>query len=160
MMPRDCRQKGMFMKLPIFLATIGLVASTAFAADDPIAARQAIMDANGAAAAAAGGMLKGEIPYSPVVAKATLASLNATAHTFGDYFPEGSADPAKSAAAPKIWEDPAGFEAALAKFSTDVSAAMAASGKDGPADQAAFQAAIQPVLGNCRSCHETFRLKN
>ncbi len=89
-----------------------------------------------------------------------IATLNATAHTFGDYFPEGSADPAKSGAAPKIWEDPAGFEAALAKFSADVAAAMQASGKAGPADKEAFQAAITPVLGNCKTCHETYRLKN
>lgn len=118
------------------------------------------MDANGAAAAVAGGMLKGEIAYAPASGKLVIAALNATAHTFGDYFPEGSADPAKSAAAPKIWEDPAGFEAAIAKFSTDVAAALAASGKDGPPDQAAFQAAITPVLSNCKSCHESYRLKN
>ena len=147
------------MKLPIVLGALGLSAAAAFAADDPIAARQAIMDSNGASAAVAGGMLKDEIPYSPTVGKAVIAALNATAHTIGDYFPEGSSDAAKSAAAPKIWEDPAGFQAALAKFSTDVAAALQASGKDGPADKAAFQAAVQPVLGNCKTCHETFRLK-
>ena len=149
--------------LPIALGALGLSALAALAAsaaDDPIAARQAIMDANGAAAASGAAMLKQEIPYSPVVAKTVIAAFNATAHTFGDYFPEGSADAAKSAAAPKIWEDPAGFEAAIAKFSTDVSAATQASGKDGPADLAAFQAALQPVLGNCKTCHESFRLKN
>lgn len=146
--------------LPIVLGALGLSAVAAFAADDPIATRQAIMDANGAAAAVAGGMLKDEIPYDPTVAKAVIAALNATAHTLGDYFPEGSADPAKSYAAPKIWEDPAGFEAAIAKFSTDVAAALKVSGKDGPADKAAFQAAIQPVLGNCKACHEAYRLEN
>jgi cytochrome c556 len=150
------------MKLPILLGALGLAAATAaFAADDPVAARQAIMDSNGAAAAVAGGMLKDEIPYSPVVAKAVIAALDATAHTFGDYFPAGSeGEPGKSSAAPKIWEDPTAFEAALAKFSTDVAGAATASGKDGPADKAAFQAAVQPVLGNCKSCHESFRLKN
>lgn len=154
-------QKGMSMKLPLVLGALGLSAAAAFAADDPVAARQAIMDSNGAAAAVAGGMLKDEIPYSPTVGKAVITSLNATAHTIGDYFPEGSgSDPAKSAAAPKIWEDPAGFQAAIAKFSTDVAAALQASGKDGPADKAAFQAAVQPVLGNCKTCHETYRLKN
>ena len=146
--------------LPITFGLLGFSALAVFAADDPIAARQAIMEANGAAAAVAGATLKGEIPYSPTVAKAVIAALNATAHTFGDYFPEGSADPAKSEAAPKIWEDQAGFEAALAKFSTDVATAMQASGKDGPPDLAAFQAAVQPALGNCKSCHESFRLEN
>ena len=37
-------------------------------------------------------MLKGEIPYSPVLGKAVIAALDATAAAFGDYFPEGSAD--------------------------------------------------------------------
>ena len=148
------------MKLPILLGAVALVASAAAAADDPIAARQAIMDSNGTSAAVAGGMLKDEIPYSPVVAKSVIGALNATAHTFGDYFPEGSLDPARSSAAPKIWDDPAAFEAALAEFSTAVAAAVQASGKDGPADKAAFQAAMQPVLGTCRTCHESFRVKN
>lgn len=146
--------------LPILLGALAFAATAAPAADDPIATRQAIMDANGAAAAVAAGMLKDEIAYSPVVAKAAIAALNATAHSFGAFFPEGSADPARSAAAPAIWEDAAGFDAAIAKFSTDVAAALEASGKDGPPDKAAFQAAIQPVLGNCRTCHEAFRLKN
>lgn len=145
--------------LPIALGAFGLSALAAVAADDPIAARQAVMDANGSAGAAAGGMLKQEIPYSPVVANAVIGALNATAHTFGDYFPEGSDDPDRSSAAPKIWEDPAAFEAALAKFSTDVAAAVSAAGKDGPPDLAAFQAAIQPVMANCRSCHEEFRIR-
>jgi cytochrome c556 len=153
-------KKGMSMRPAIVLGALALSAAAAFAADDPIAARQAIMDGNGAAAAVAGGILKDEIPYEPALGKLVIAAFNATSHTFQDYFPEGSADPARSGAAPKIWEDPAGFDAALAKFSADVAAAQKASGKDGPADKAAFQAAIQPVLGNCKTCHETFRLKN
>ena len=124
--------------LPIALGALGLSALAALAADDPIAARQAIMDANGAAAASGAAMLKQESPYSPGVAKAVIAAFNATAHPFGDYSPEGRADAARSAAAPKIWEDPAGFEAALVKFSTDASAATAASGKDGPALHVSF----------------------
>nr|WP_306306754.1 cytochrome c [Nitratireductor aquibiodomus] len=43
---------------------------------------------------------------------------------------------------------------------TDTAAAVEASGKDGPADLAAFQAAIGPVFGNCKSCHENFRVQN
>ena len=54
----------------------------------------------------------------------------------------------------------AGFQAALGKFQTAVAAAVAASGKDGPPDAAAFQAAVQPVLGTCKSCHETYRIEN
>jgi cytochrome c556 len=143
--------------LPILFGALAL-ATTAFAQDDPIATRQVLMDNNGAAAALAGGMLKDEIAYSPVAGKAVIQALSATAHAVGSFFPEGSADPARSKASPKIWEDAAGFQAALAKFGTDVAAAQEASGKDGPADKAAFAAAIQPALGNCKACHEAYRL--
>jgi cytochrome c556 len=95
-----------------------------------------------------------------VAGKAEVQAFSATAQAVGSYFPEGSADPASSKASPKIWEDAAGFQAALTKFQTDVAAALEASGKDGPADKAAFAAAVQPVLGNCKSCHESYRLED
>ena len=104
--------------------------------------------------------MKDEVAYSPVIGKAVIAAFSATAHAYGDFFPEGSADPAKSAASPKIWEDAAGFQAELEKFRASVAAAREASGKDGPADKAAFTAAVQPVLGSCKSCHEGYRLEN
>jgi cytochrome c556 len=95
-----------------------------------------------------------------VLGKAVIEAFSATAHAYGSFFPEGSTDPARTKASPKIWEDPAGFRAALDKFSADVAAAREAAGKEGPADKAAFAAAVQPVLGNCKSCHEDFRLEN
>ena len=152
------QQKG-DEKLPIVLGALA-VRRAAFAADDPIAARQAIMDCNGASAAVAGGMLKEEIPYSPAVGKAVIASLNADRPHHRELFPRGQQRPREER---RRAQDPGGsrrLQAALAKFSTDVAAALQASGKDGPADKAAFQAAVQPVLGNCKTCHETFRLKN
>jgi cytochrome c556 len=147
-------------KLPILIGALTALATVAFAADDPIAARQALMDNNGGAAGLAGAVMKDEVAYSPVIGKAVIVAFRATAHAYGDYFPEGSADPAKSAASPKIWEDPAGFQAELGKFQTNVAAAFEASGKDGPADKAAFTAAVQPILGSCKSCHEGYRLEN
>jgi cytochrome c556 len=142
-------------------AILGLAAAAApgAAAEDPIAARQALMSSNGASAAVAGAILKDELAYSPVVGKSVIASLEATAMVFGDFFPEGSLDPANSSAAPKIWEDPAGFTDVLAKFQQAAAAANTAAGKEGPADKAAFAAAVQPVLETCRSCHEGFRVK-
>jgi cytochrome c556 len=136
------------------------LATAAFAADDPIAIRQALMDNNGAAAGVAGAVMKDQIAYAPVLGKAVIEAFSATAHAYGSFFPEGSTDPARTKASPKIWEDPAGFQAALDKFSADVAAAREAAGKEGPADKAAFAAAVQPVLGNCKSCHEDFRLEN
>jgi cytochrome c556 len=132
--------------------------SAAHAADDPIAIRQDLMEANGAAAAVSAGLLKGEIPYNPVVAKEAIMALRAVSHAFGSFFPEGS-EKGNTKASPKIWQDAAGFQAALAKFQKDADAAAEASGKKGPADLAAFKTAITPVLKNCAACHHDYRLK-
>jgi cytochrome c556 len=50
--------------------------------------------------------------------------------------------------------------AALGEFRTATDAAVTASGREGPADAAAFTAAVQPVLGTCRTCHEAFRIND
>lgn len=145
-------------KLVIAVSALALSATAVIAADDPIAVRKGLMQSVGAAAGVSGGLMKGEIDYNPVVAKLAIATMSGVAHAYGDYFPEGSTSDA-STASPKIWEDAAGYQAALDKFKADTEAAVAAAGKDGPADLAAFQAAVGPVLANCKSCHEAFRIQ-
>lgn len=151
-------------KLPVkktiaALALLAAGAATALAADDPIAARKALMQANGGAAGLSAGMMKGEIAYSPAAGKAAITALHATAMTFGDYFPEGSDMGVDTKASPKIWEDPDGFQAELDKFKSATDAAMQASGRGGPGDIEAFKAAIGPVLGTCKSCHEGYQIQ-
>ncbi|TYC52261.1 cytochrome c [Rhodobacterales bacterium] len=141
------------------LSVLTFAGASAIAAEDPIATRQAIMSSVGAAAGLGGGMMKGDVAYSPAAGKSAIATMRAASLTFGDFFPEGS-DQGKTGAAAKIWEDPDGFKAELAKFAGATEKAMAASGKDGPADLEAFKAAFGPVLGSCKSCHETYRKKN
>ena len=103
---------------------------------------------------------EGRARLRPVVGKAAILAFSATAQAYGDFFPEGSVDPARSAASPKIWEDMAGFQAELAKFQAAAAAGVEAAGKDGPADKAAFAAAVQPILAVCKSCHEGYRIEN
>jgi cytochrome c556 len=146
-------------KLPILIGAFATLASASFAAEDPVAVRKALMDSNAASAGVAGAIMKDELAYSPAVGKSAIMAWNAVAASVGDYFPEGTAGPENdSDASPKIWEDMAGFEAALAKFQTDVAAAVSASGDDGPADKAAFAAVAQTVLGNCKACHDNYRI--
>jgi len=145
-------------KLAIAAATAVLAVTGAHAADDPIAIRKAVMQSVGASAGVAGAMMKGQLDYNPAVGKSVIAAMNAAAVSYGSFFPEGSVS-ADSTASPKIWEDAAGFAAALAKFSGTTQAAMSASGKDGPADLDAFKAAMGPVFGNCKACHEGYRVK-
>lgn len=150
------------LRLPLLMLG-GVLAAAAFAAtaaEDPVATRKALMASNGGAAAVSGGFLKNEIAYDPTMARSVLLGFAATAAAFGDFFPEGSEDPANSKAAPAIWSDRAGFDAELAKYQAAAAAGAAAAGRDGPADLAAFQAAVQPVLGTCRSCHEAFQVRN
>lgn len=127
--------------------------------EHPIKARQALMSAVGAAAGLGGGMMKGEIAYTPAAGKAAIAAMRAASLAYGDYFPEGS-EFGDTEAAPAIWENRAGFDAELAKFAAAAADAATASGKAGPADVDAFKAAFGPVLGTCKSCHEGFRVKN
>ena len=61
------------------LPVAGLAGLPAGAAEDPIAARETVMEATGAAAGLGGGMLKGELPYSPAAGLAVLSTFAATA---------------------------------------------------------------------------------
>ncbi|MCC0030596.1 MAG: cytochrome c [Brucellaceae bacterium] len=147
-------------RLLLAFSVVAMAAGSAFAADDPIAVRKSLMQSNGAVVGVAAAMMKQELDYNPAVAKAAIAALHGVAMAYGDFFPEGSETGGNTTASPKIWEDAAGFSAAVAKFQADTGAAMQASGREGPADLAAFQAAVGPVLSNCQSCHQSFRVQN
>jgi cytochrome c556 len=133
------------------LAVAGVTVS-AYATEDVVATRKALMDSNGAAAGIGAGLMKEEIPFNPATAKAVFTVMRAVAYAYGDYFPEGSGEGDTKASA-KIWEDAAGFQAALTKFQQDADAALAANA----ADLDAFKAAFGSVAGNCKSCHDAFR---
>ena len=135
--------------------SVATLAAGAYAIEDPLYTRQSLMDANGAAAGAGVGMLKGEVPFNEAVAKAVFQTMHAVAYSYGDYFPAGS-DKGKTKASPKIWEDAAGFAAALQQFQKDTDAALAAK----PADLEAFKAAFGQVAGNCKACHDKYRISD
>jgi cytochrome c556 len=136
---------------------VGVVATAASATDDPILTRQKLMQANGAGFyGVAGGMLKGEIPFEARAANAVLRTSSAVAYSFGDYFPEGSETGGDTRASPKIWEDMAGFQAALEKFRADADAAAASK----PQDLETFRTVIAQLGENCQSCHEEYRMKD
>jgi cytochrome c556 len=138
----------------MMLVAVAAIATTPLLAADPIKAREEIMEANGKAAKAGGAMLKGEVPFDAAKANEVLATFAAGAKPFGKHFPKGS-DQGKTEAAPAIWEKPADWAAALAKFEKDSAAAAAMK----PATQADFGKAFMMVMGNCKSCHESFRVK-
>ena len=144
-------------RLLVGLTSLSLiaVAASAYATSDPIATRKTQMDANGGAAGAAVAMIKGEVPFNAAVSKSVFQTMHAVAYAYGDYFPEGSGT-ANTKASPKIWEDAAGFAAALEKFQKDTDAAVAQDIQD----LDTFKASFGTVAANCKSCHDTYRISD
>lgn len=116
--------------------------------------RQNAMKAVGRAARTAGQMVKGEVPFDAAKAAEVFAAMKATSAKYGTLFPEDSKTGEETEAAPAIWEKPAEFQAAVVKFDTDITAAIAAD----PQDLGAFKASFATVAQNCRNCHQEFRV--
>ncbi len=140
----------------VFASTAGLaLSSAALAQTGPIEQRQALMKENGRDAKAATAILKGEAPFDAAKAAAMFASMNNVAKKYGGLFPANSKTGGDTEAAPAIWEKPAEFKAAVVKFEADTAKAMAAK----PANLEAFKGQFLAVAANCKSCHESFRIK-
>jgi cytochrome c556 len=144
--------------VPAVAGALLAASAAAFAAEDPIAVRKALMDSMGGAAGLYGGVMKGEVDYSPAIGMAAITTAAAVAAAVPDFFPAGS-DTGDTTASPKIWEDPDGFAAKIGELQQATAKAVAAAGEDGPADAEAFKAAMEPVTGLCKECHETYRVK-
>ena len=132
---------------------IALSAGAVFA-QDVIAQRRDIMKGVGAATRDPGAMLKGEQPFDLDKVQKSLAAYQDSAKKMPGLYPADSKTGGETSAAPKIWEDPAGFKAAFDKFGADAAAAAAAI-----KDEASFKANFPNVLKNCGSCHESYRVK-
>jgi cytochrome c556 len=141
-------------KLIFAISTLALITTAAFA--DVIADRQAVMKENGKQVGVLVKMVNGEADFDAAAVKAALMALNDNVQKIdvAVSFPPGS-DQGDTTASPKIWEDPAGFQAQVDKFKEVTAAAAAAPAQD--------LEALKPQLGSigqsCQSCHETFRVK-
>jgi cytochrome c556 len=138
----------------VILAVMALFVSAfaVFADDDPIAARRALMKANGAATKTVVGMLKGA-PYDQTAVMTALKSYANAAANAPALFPDTSKT-GDTNALPAIWDNKPDFDARFKKFGDDVSAAQAAI-----TDEASFKATMPGVLKNCGGCHEKYRAK-
>lgn len=135
-----------------FVAGLVLVAGMAFAADatDPtVKARQMLMDANGAAAKALGGMAGGEVAFDAVAAEAAKAVLIANAADTPAKFEMQAEDPASKAKA-DIWTNWDDF-AAKSKALGDAATALDASTLQG------VQAGMGAIGGACKACHTAYK---
>jgi cytochrome c556 len=134
----------------VSVAAAAAIAGYAFAQDDMVAKRQALMKDNGAQATIAGQMIKGETPFDAAAAKAAMEKIAANAAEIPADFPAGSEG---GNALPAIWANFADFEAKAAALGTAATAAAAAP------DQGleAFGPAFGAVGQACGACHQTYR---
>jgi cytochrome c556 len=134
------------------VAVLALGATALMAQSDPIAARKALMKANGDQNKVATEMLEGKRPFNLDEAKKVLATFANAGQKAPALFPDNSKTGGDTAALPAIWENKTDFEAKLAKFASDARAAM-----DASKDLDSFKIQITEVRKNCGGCHQTYR---
>jgi cytochrome c556 len=142
----------MIVRTVLAVTAIALAATAVIAQQqDPIAARKAIMKANGQAAQLGNKMAKGEEPFTVEKGKSVFASYQkvSTAH---ELFPESSKTGGDTAALPAIWENKADFDAKLTKLANEAKAAEAK-----VTDLDSFKTEFTEVQKNCGGCHQTYR---
>ena len=142
------------IRIVLGMAMIGLGVITAIAQQDPIAARRALMKANGDAAKSGAAMVKGEAPFDLATAHKIFATFQDAAAKMPALFPENSKTGGDTAADPKIWENMDDVKARFAKLGEDAKAADA-----GVKDLDTFKASFSAVGKDCGGCHEKYRIK-
>jgi cytochrome c556 len=143
------------MLRPVLVCVLVAIAATsASSQEEPIAKRREIYKSFGQAAKEPGAMLKKEQPFELAKVHAALRTFQDGSRKLPNLFPENSKTGGETTAAPKIWEDMAGFRAGFAKFDKEANEALTATH-----DLDSFKAAFGTVTKNCGACHETYRIK-
>jgi cytochrome c556 len=141
------------------VAAIALGVTAAIAQQDPIAARKALMKANGDQGKIGAAMIKGETPFDLAKAHEIFVTWQNASTKAPGLFPENSTDQPTAddpySASPDIWQNLEDFKARLAKLGADAKAADAS-----VKDLDSFKAAFANIGKNdCGGCHEKYRLK-
>jgi len=153
MSPRTMLRAVVVMGGLAALTAAGCATTPKMSAGEAIEKRKALMKEQGAAWRA----IQDKAKAGQIAAIAPDAEkLAATSKQIPSLFPEGSLDPAKSAAKPEIWQKRAEFDAA-AKNMEALSVKLAAAAKAN--DTAATQALVKDY-GRlaCGTCHQPFRV--
>ncbi len=148
------------MKRSVLVAAALLLGVSALAAQqDLIEQSHTLMKANGKNL---GGVLspiaRGDKPYDQAAIDAALTQLVETAKKLPSLYPASVKDVkqvSEYTPSPKIWDDRAGFDAAIAAFGKAVTEAK---GKIKDADS--LKATLPTIGKSCSGCHETYRVKN
>ena len=142
------------LRVVLAVSAIAIGITAVAAQSDPIAARKALMKANGDQAKIGAAMVKGEAPFDLTKAKAIFVTFVDAAGKMPALFPDNSKTGGETTAAAKIWEDMADFKARFEKLGTDSKAAEAR-----VTDLASFKDSFGAVAKNCGGCHELYRIK-
>jgi cytochrome c556 len=140
------------IRTALALAVLAFGATALVAQSDPIAARKALMKANGDQNRVATEMLEGKRPFNLDEAKKVLATFAEAGEKAPALFPDDSKTGGDTAALPAVWENKSDFQAKLAKFAHDSKAAL-----DATKDLDSFKVQITEVRKNCGGCHQTYR---
>jgi cytochrome c556 len=140
------------VRVMLAAAALVLAASLAVAQSDPIAARKALMKANGQQAKIGAAIAKGEAPFDAAKVEVIFKTFAEAAEKAPTLFPDNSKTGGKTEALPAIWKNKADFESRLAKFGEDVKAA-----RTEVKDLASFKAVWSGLIRkNCTGCHEKY----
>ena len=145
--------KSMALAGAAIAATLAMAMSAvSVVAQDLISQRQAYMKSAARAAKTGSDMIRGTIPFNAKKAAVAMAVIAAGSGPYAKMFPPGSSL-GETRASPKIFQNPAAFEARAKKLGDDATAAQKAAA-NGPE---AFKAAFDEVGKNCVGCHDEFR---
>ena len=100
-------------------------------------------------------MAKGEAPFDAAKAQAVFKTYSDSAKKAQTLFPDTAKTGGETTAAPKIWEDMAGFKAAEDKFLANTKEAVASP----PGDVDGLKAQLNTLGGDCGACHQSYRVK-
>jgi cytochrome c556 len=143
------------IRIVFTVVAVTLGASIAIADQDPIAARRALMKANGDEAKAGVAMIKGEAPFDLAKAHKIFATFEDAAQKMPELFPDTSKTGGDTAARAEIWQNLDDVKARFAKFAADAKAADA-----DVKDLDTFKASFGTIGKNdCGGCHEKYRVK-
>ncbi len=123
-------------------------------AGDPVARRIEVMKKVGDATKVVGDMAKGATPFDLAKVQAALAIHQEAAKASPALYPDTAKTGKDSTSAPAIWENKVDFEARFKKWD-EVAAAAALK----ITDEASFKKEMPAVLGNCKGCHDEYRVK-
>ncbi len=140
--------------IALSLLIITSFAGLAYAESAAIAARKEVMSENGKGTKVLASYLKGEAPFDLATAKQVLTSYSTGATKFATLFPDDSKEGGKTEADAKIWAEKDKFVALVGKFGKDSAAAVGSI-----TDLASFKAEMPKILGQCKECHDSYRVK-